>query len=57
MSYAFDGIGSQDRVMGDYPVQNLHISQQEAGHVDSRGGHLMLGGWKTTSSAERSWLE
>ncbi|EHY54475.1 hypothetical protein HRR83_004404 [Exophiala dermatitidis] len=42
MSYGFNGIGSQDRVMGDYLVQNPHVDKSNRGA--GGGGHLMLGG-------------
>ncbi|KAL2424490.1 hypothetical protein ABEF95_011049 [Exophiala dermatitidis] len=40
LSYGFNGIDCQDRVMGDYLVQNPHVHK----HGRNAGGHLMLGG-------------
>jgi len=42
MSYGFEGVGTQDRVMSDYLVQNPILENEDK--VVGRGGHLMFGG-------------
>ncbi|KAK5037797.1 hypothetical protein LTS07_001264 [Exophiala sideris] len=42
MSYGFEGVGTQDRVMSDYLVQNPILEYEDP--VVGRGGHLMFGG-------------
>ncbi|KAI1615535.1 FAD dependent oxidoreductase [Exophiala viscosa] len=44
MSYGFEGVGSQDRVMSDYLVQNPILDHEDKNPVVGRGGHLMFGG-------------